>query len=62
MAEQIIRLPEVTKITGLAKSTIYKLVNEKRFPAQIKLTNFSSGWIKSEVEMWVDERINISRK
>lgn len=61
MSEQIIKLPEVTKNTGLAKSTIYKLISENRFPKQIKLTTFSSGWIKSEVDQWIDERIAFSR-
>lgn len=61
MSEQILKLPEVTKITGLARSTIYKLISEGLFPKQIKLTSFSSGWIKSEVDQWIDERIAISR-
>jgi len=62
MSEQILKLPEVTKLTGLARSTIYKLISEERFPKQIKLTSFSSGWIKSEVEHWIDERIALSRE
>ncbi|MBL1320426.1 MAG: AlpA family transcriptional regulator [Methylophaga sp.] len=61
MSEQILKLPEVTKVTGLARSTIYKLISEDRFPKQIKLTSFSSGWIKSEVDYWIDERIAFSR-
>jgi predicted DNA-binding transcriptional regulator AlpA len=61
MSEQIIKLPEVTKITGLARSTIYKLISENRFPKQIKLTSFSSGWVKSEVDQWIDERIKYTR-
>jgi len=61
MSEQILKLPEVIKISGLARSTIYKLISEDRFPKQIKLTKFSSGWIKSEVDFWIDERIAFSR-
>ncbi|MEW4982969.1 MAG: AlpA family transcriptional regulator [Cycloclasticus sp.] len=61
MSEQILKLPEVTKVTGLARSTIYKLISENNFPKQIKLTTFSSGWIKSEVDQWIDERIAFSR-
>jgi prophage regulatory protein len=61
MPEQIIKLPEVVKTTGLARSTIYKLISENSFPKQIKLTSFSSGWIQSEVDQWIDERIALSR-
>ncbi len=61
MSEQILKLPEVIKATGLARSTIYKLISENHFPKQIKLTNFSSGWLQSEVDNWINERIAISR-
>jgi len=61
MSEQILKLPEVIKMSGLARSTIYKLISEDRFPKQIKLTKFSSGWIKSEIDCWIDERIAFSR-
>lgn len=61
MSEQIIKLPEVVKTTGLARSTIYKLISENSFPKQIKLTSFSSGWIQSEVNKWIEERIALSR-
>jgi len=61
MSEQIIKLPEVVKTTGLARSTIYKLISENSFPKQIKLTSFSSGWIQSEVDKWIEGRIALSR-
>lgn len=61
MSEQILKLPDVIKVTGLARSTVYKLISEDSFPKQIKLTSFSSGWIKSEVDQWIDERIAFSR-
>jgi prophage regulatory protein len=62
MSEQILKLPEVIKTTGLARSTIYRLINEDRFPKQIKLTSFSSGWLLSEIEEWIDQRIALSRE
>jgi prophage regulatory protein len=61
MSEQILKLPEVITTTGLARSTIYKLISENRFPKQIKLTSFSSGWLKSEINHWLEERIAASR-
>lgn len=61
MSEQILKMPDVIRATGLARSTIYKLISENRFPRQIKLTSFSSGWLKSEVEAWIADRISASR-
>ena len=57
----LLRLPEVEKITGLKRATIYRHASEGRFPKQIKLTNSSSAWIASEVEEWVQSRIAESR-
>lgn len=35
--ENLIRLPEVIKRMGFSKTTISELVNEKRFPSEIKV-------------------------
>jgi len=61
MAQQIIKLPEVKEITALSGSTIYRLVSQGDFPKQIKLSERSSGWLKSEVDQWLNERIAASR-
>ena len=61
MNTQIIRLPEVCKSTALARSTIYKLVSEGTFPEPIKLTPRSSGWLVSEVNEWISNRVLESR-
>lgn len=61
MSEQILKMPDVIRATGLARSTIYKLISENRFPKQIKLTSFSSGWLQSEIEAWIEDRVAASR-
>ncbi|BDG86224.1 MULTISPECIES: helix-turn-helix transcriptional regulator [Enterobacteriaceae] len=51
-------------ITGLLQMTdkwIYKLIKDGAFPRPIKLGR-SSRWLKSEVENWLQERIDQSRK
>ena len=62
MAEQILKLFEVKKSTGLSGTSIYRLISKSKFPKQIKLSERSSGWLKSEVELWIEERISLSRK
>jgi len=61
MAEQIRKLSEVSEISGLSGSTIYRLAKKGQFPKPIKLGQRSSGWLKSEVEQWLQERIEASR-
>jgi len=59
--DRIIKLSELKDIVGLARSTIYKMSAEGKFPKPIKLGERSSGWIESEVEQWLEERITASR-
>ena len=53
----VIRLPEVKKITGLPRSTIYRYIKQNNFPKQVPLGNRSVGWIREEVLSWVTEKI-----
>lgn len=57
MGTTIIRLNDVIKMTGLSRSSIYDLISKDTFPKQIKLTSRSSGWLESEVQQWIDERV-----
>ena len=57
----LLRLPQVTAMTGLPRSTIYLRVKEKTFPLPINLGPRSVAWVKEEVEGWVRDRIRQSR-
>jgi len=61
LSQQILKLTEVKLTTGLSGSTIYRLISQGDFPKQIKLSERSSGWLQSEVEQWLNERISASR-
>jgi prophage regulatory protein len=56
-----LRLPEVKAITGLSKSTLYALMQEKNFPMPIRLGPRAVAWVRSEVKQWAAERIHASR-
>jgi prophage regulatory protein len=59
---QILRLPQVCKVTGLCRSMIYQLEVEKRFPGRIKIGLRAVGWIEGEVQVWLTIRIERSRR
>lgn len=61
MALTILRLPEVKARTGLSRSTIYLKMAEGSFPEPIALGVRSVGWIESEVDAWIAQRIEQSR-
>lgn len=48
------------RITGLTDKWFYKLIQDGEFPKPIKLGR-SSRWLKSEVEDWLQARIDESR-
>jgi prophage regulatory protein len=58
---QVLRLPQVCKVTGLCRSMIYQLEAERRFPCRIKLGLRAVGWIESEVQEWLAIRVQHSR-
>ena len=54
---KVLRLNGVILTTGLARSTIYKLISEDKFPRPVLLTGRSVGWIESEVVDWIRSRV-----
>lgn len=58
---KVIRLPKVMDKTGLPRTTIYWKMERKLFPKQIKLSARSVGWLESEINKWIEQRVNESR-
>ncbi|MGA2652876.1 MAG: AlpA family phage regulatory protein [Terracidiphilus sp.] len=48
-----LRLPGVKKITGLSKSSLHSLIQEKSFPAPVRLGARTVAWVRSEVRQWL---------
>ncbi|QXX81604.1 AlpA family transcriptional regulator [Providencia sp. R33] len=59
--DQLVDIKFITQFTGLTDKWFYKLIKEGEFPKPIKLGR-SSRWFKSEVEQWLENKINLSRK
>jgi prophage regulatory protein len=60
--QTFLRLPKVIVLTGLSKSTLYAMIQQKSFPSSILLGRRTVAWLKSEVEEWISERIQASRQ
>ena len=58
MSDRLIRIQEVSDITSLARSTIYKYIQDGNFPKQKGGMNRMALWRLSDVQAWVasDER------
>lgn len=56
----VLRLPDVMKITGMKKPTIYYGIRRGTFPKPIKLGERMSGWMESDIQIWIAGRIAAS--
>ena len=62
MATAILRLPIVKARTGLSRSTIYLRISEGRFPKPVSLGGRAVGWVETEINDWLNQQIESSRK
>ena len=62
MATVILRLPTVKARTGLSRSTIYLRISEGSFPKSVSLGGRAVGWIEKEINDWLNQQIETSRK
>lgn len=58
MTIRILRRPEVEKLVGLSRSTIYSRLEQGTFPKPVPLGGRLVGWIEQDVQNWLQERIN----
>lgn len=54
---RIIKLKEVMECTGLGRSSIYKQISDGTFPKNVSLGYRAVGWVDSEVDEWILEKI-----
>ncbi|TAL40180.1 MAG: AlpA family phage regulatory protein [Alphaproteobacteria bacterium] len=59
--ERILRLDDVKARTGLSRSTIYLNISNGSFPRHISLGARCVGWLESEIDAWIQARIQKSR-
>jgi prophage regulatory protein len=53
---QLLRLPDVKRLTGLSKSAIYARMNDADFPKQKSLGPQTVAWWSDEVAQWISSR------
>lgn len=57
----ILRLPEVKVRTGLSRSSIYLRIANGDFPNSISLGGRAVGWLESDIDQWLADKIESSR-
>lgn len=56
MEDKILRWPQVQEMTGLSRTTIWRLIRAGKFPASVKITSHATGWSRAQVAAWVASR------
>lgn len=49
----LLRRPEVTRRTGLSRSTLYARMKVGTFPKPVYLTPTTPAWIEAEIAGWI---------
>lgn len=57
----LVDMAYITAYTGMTDKWFYKLIKDGEFPKPIKLGR-RSRWLRSEVEAWMQQRIDRSRQ
>lgn len=51
-----LRMRSVMKITGLGRSTIYRLIANHEFPNPVRLTSRAVAWRSTDINAWSEAR------
>ncbi len=59
--QRLIRLPEVLRLTGLSRSTLYRKIHSSQFPQPVQLGPRSVAWRVSDILAWIENRPLVSK-
>jgi len=51
--QRILRLNKVLDRTGLSRSTLYRKIERRTFPRQVRISERCVGWREADVEGWL---------
>jgi prophage regulatory protein len=52
----LLRINVVMQLTGLGRSTIYRLVADQQFPSPVRLSKRVVAWRRGDLERWSEAR------
>ena len=58
--ERFVRESECRQVTGLSRTTRWRLERQSRFPARIQLSANAVAWRESEILAWMSARQRVS--
>ena len=58
MSESLLRVEDVVEKIGVSRTTLWRWSKDGSFPQRIQLGQNSSGYVASEVETWIQDRMD----
>jgi prophage regulatory protein len=55
-----VRMAAVITFTGLGRTTIYRLMAERKFPSPVRLAKRAVAWRRIDLEQWSAARPSVS--
>ena len=55
---RILKVKQVAEEIYISVAQVYKLVRLGRFPKPIKLGERGSGWLRTEIDAWLQSRVD----
>lgn len=56
VAPVFLRMPTVMRLTGLGRSTIYRLIADQKFPSPVRLGTRAVAWRRTDLDRWSEAR------
>ncbi len=58
MKREIVRHADVLRMTKLSRTTLWRLQRAGKFPKSFFISPEIKGWLRADVERWVEDRIH----
>ena len=56
-APKFLRMPLVVRMTGLGRSTIYRLIAQNKFPGPVRVGDRAVAWRQVDLDKWSEGRL-----
>jgi prophage regulatory protein len=54
--ERLLRRPEVERLVGMTRSTLYARIKDNAFPRPVRIGPRAVAWRQSEISAWIENR------
>lgn len=59
---ELVKINEVLKRCAMSRSTVYRMISEKRFPTPVSVIgNRAVAWREEDIQRWIEERPTIGK-